>query len=230
VTQRPVFLPTFREGPVVDEVFVGFRWNPGFSATQKRKNVVALHQAASQMGLAPLLEVSTKSEEPLGRALSAFNFEVGVAPGRKAPIEVAYQGSKVFEEAGPFTDLFDASPRDAKRDPRLRESGRLIAFEFGGITFPLDPPTAFYDWLFLRALSRDSVVMEGLCAFSGFTDIEFNPEKSINCQARSCATAVTLVQRNELVTCAKSFARFVEVLAARKSEVTHSGEQQQFGI
>jgi hypothetical protein len=200
---------------VVDEVFVSFKWNPGFSATQKRKNVVALHEAASVMGLFPLLEISTKSEHPLGRTLSAFNFEVGISPGRKAPIEVAYQGSKVFEKAGPFTDLFEVSPREAKKDSRLRQSGRLVAFSFGGMMFPLDPPTAFYDWLFLRSLNRNPDLLEELRGFSGFTDIEFNPEKSINCQARSCATAVALTARGELVSCAKSFSYFAAVLRNR---------------
>lgn len=192
---------------------MAFRWNPGFAAAQKKKNVLALHTAASSMGLAPLLEVSTKSEEALGRSLSAFNLEVGVAVGRKAPIEVAYQGSKVFQFGGPFTDLFSVEPREAKRDSRLRESGTLVAFEFGGLRFPLNPPTAFYDWLFLRALARNPALVESMSPYRGFTDIEFNPQRSINCQARSCATAVSLAALGELMASAKSFAHFVQLMS-----------------
>ncbi len=35
-------------------------------------------------------------------------------------------------------------------------------------------------------------------AFDVFTDIEFNPQKSFNCQARSVAIAVTLLKYNLL--------------------------------
>jgi uncharacterized protein DUF6977 len=42
--------------------------------------------------------------------------------------------------------------REVKRDPRLRESGRLIAFEFDGVSFPLEPKTVFYDWLYVTFL------------------------------------------------------------------------------
>jgi hypothetical protein len=189
--------------------------------------VAALHSAATLLGLSPLLEVSTKSDDALGRSLSAFNLEVGIAPDRKAPIEVAYQGSKVFQFGGPFTDLLDGQPRDAKRDPRLRESGPLVAFHFGGLEFPLEPVTAFYDWLFLRAFARNLDLVEQLRSYTGFTDIEFNPEKSINCQARSCATAVTLARRGELGPCAKSFARFVWMIDRTKICLHHPVQSQQ---
>lgn len=190
-----------------------FRWNAGFAAIQKKRNVAALHDAAQDLGLCPLLEISTKSEEPLGRSLSAFNFKVGVAPDSQAPIEVAYQGSKVFEHGGPYAEMFVWSPREAKRDVRLRESGSLIGFKFGGKDFPLSPPTAFYTWLSLRAFAREPEPVRGLADYSGFTDIEFNPKKSLNCQARACAVAVSLSVLGELQTCAKSFSRFVQVLS-----------------
>lgn len=217
MTQRPVFIPTSDAGDLVREVFVSFRWNPGFSATQKRKNILALHTAAAEVGLSDLLEVSTKSEDSLGRYLSAFNLEVGVAPERTAPVEVAYQGSKVFEFGGPFTDLFDVAPRDAKRDSRLRESGRLIKFHFGGKDFPLEPQTAFYDWLYLRALVRSPAYIKEMQRYDGFTDIEFNPERSINCQARSCATALSLIGRGKLERVAKKFWDFVELCSTNEA-------------
>lgn len=229
MTQRPVFLPSRHSTRIVDEVPIAFRWNPGFAAIQKKKNVVAFHSAAASVGLAPLLEVSTKSEEELGRSLSAFNLEVGVSVEQKVPVEVAYQGSKVFETGGPFTDLFMVQPREAKRDPRLRASGALVGFTFGGLQFPLSPPTAFYDWLFLRALVRKPLLVDKMGPYCGFTDIEFNPERSVNCQARSCATAVTLEARGELGRCAKSFAYFVQLL---NSEFTCSqrGTKNQYKL
>ena len=64
-------------------------------------------------------------------------------------MECAYQGSKVFERGGPYTDLYSVDVRTAKRDPRLKESGRLTGFLFEGFKFPLEPKTVFYDWLSL---------------------------------------------------------------------------------
>jgi hypothetical protein len=37
-----------------------------------------------------------------------------------------------------------------------------------------------------------------LNGYAGFTDIEFNPRKSINCQARSIALFLALMKRNLL--------------------------------
>jgi len=68
---------------------------------------------------APLLEVSTKSEEPVGpRLTSRFHSHLGVMP-----LEMAFQGSTVFAGAGRFTDIYHAKDsRDAKRGPRLKRN------------------------------------------------------------------------------------------------------------
>nr|WP_272214503.1 hypothetical protein [Marinicella sp. W31]MDC2880121.1 hypothetical protein [Marinicella sp. W31] len=145
------------------------------------------------------MEISSKSEESLGIALSAFNLKLNYPQtGNPLPLECAFQGSKVFEEGGPYTDLFNVSPREAKRDPRLKSSGRLVAFRFGGEDWPLEPQTGFYDWLYISALVRQPQLAERLLDYSAFTDIEFNPEKSINCQAYSAALYVSLSLRGLL--------------------------------
>jgi hypothetical protein len=107
------------------------------------------------------------------------------------PLECAFQGSKIFERGGPYTDLYAADVRDAKRDPRLHSSGRLVGFNFENLCFPLEPKTAFYDWLYLNALLPHRDWLTRLRRFVGFTDIEFNPARSINCQARSCEAQLT---------------------------------------
>ena len=43
---------------------------------------------------------------------------------------------------------------------------------------------------------RNKDVCKQLLEFDTFTDIEFNPQKSFNCQARSVAIAVTLMKKN----------------------------------
>lgn len=209
MAERPVFVPLSDGQRLVDEVPVTFAWHPGMAPSQKRKNVMALHEAAaSRRGMEHLLEISSKSDREIGRRLSAFHQRVQLADGRVVSLESAFQASKVFENGGPFLDLLDVEPRDAKRDLRLKESGNLLAFEFEGVRFPLFPKSVFYDWLYARAIYPERMWLKRLSKMDGFTDIEFNPEKSVNCQARSCAFFVALEKRNLLDEAMASFENF----------------------
>lgn len=205
-----MFVPCHDEAALVVEQSFSFKWSGGFDPSQKRKNIVALHAAAQEAGLSPVLEVSTKSDSDFGQSLSAFNLTVPVSQDRSVPVEVAYQASKVFAQGGPFIDLLEQEPRKAKRDPRLRSSGALVGFQFGGFSFPLRPLSAFYDWLYLRALVRHPALLESLSSYVGFTDIEFNPTKSISCQARACAIAVALMRGSTLEPSARRFSTFLQ--------------------
>ena len=198
MAERPIFL-TDTGGTLVSEVPVPMRWHAGFSSVQKKKNIAELHRMAKYRlaGISPL-EVSTKSELGLGRKLSAFNLQLTLPDGRYTTVESAYQGSKVFQRGGPFTDLYNASPVEAKRDARLSTNGAITHFDFFGEIWDLQPKTAFYDWLYISALSR-SRLGDDLMAYSGFTDIEFNPKKSVNCQARAVAMYVSLMKRDGVV-------------------------------
>jgi hypothetical protein len=93
---------------------------------------------------------------------------------------------------GPYTDLFNFSPLDAKRDPRLQNSGRLIGFQWRDKSWPLEPLTVFYDWIYLNALNRRPALAEAIMSYNTFTDIAFNPAKSVICQAGAVALYVGL--------------------------------------
>lgn len=211
MAERPVFVPTERGRSLVQEVPVAFKWHPGMAPSQKRKNVEALHVAASSKGLEHLLEISSKSEREIGRRLSAFHQKVRLRDGRVIPLECAFQGSKVFKDGGPYADLFDEEPRQAKSDPRLRNSGDLVFFEFEGRKFPLYPKSVFYDWLYANAVYPEREWLKRLGKLDGFTDIEFNPERSVNCQARSCAFFVALEKRHLLDEAMSSFESFATI-------------------
>ena len=214
MAERPVFLPTSpAERRLVEERSFTFEWHPGFSATQKKKNVAALHKAAAGSGCDPLLEISTKSDEELGRRLSAFHLRVESTACGKIPLECAFQGSKVFECGGPYTDLYGVDARTAKRDRRIATSGRLLRFDFEGTVFECEPKTAFYDWLYLNAVFPHREWLQRLFRYQGFTDIEFNPSRSINCQARSCALFVALMWRKQLDRSVSSRSGFLQLLA-----------------
>jgi len=198
MAERPVFIPVSGSQELVKEIFFSLTWNPGFAPVQKKKNVMALHEAAARSGWTSLLEISSKSEEKLGQHLSAFHLKVRVENLGEIKLECAFQGSKVFEKGGPYTDLYLVDPKDAKRDLRLQESGRLTGFRFNDFSFALEPKTIFYDWLYVNAIYPHREWLERLYKYAGFTDIEFNPSKSINCQARSCALFVSLMKNNLL--------------------------------
>ena len=218
MAKRPIFIPQSEGQKLVLEKMIEFTWNPGFAPIQKKKNIVALHAAAEEKKISPLLEVSTKSDQILGIQLSAFNLQIALKNGKEIPIECAFQGSKVFKDQGPYDDIFWKSTREAKRDERLKKSGSITGFSFDGIDFPSEPKTAFYHWIYLRALYTNLEEQSDLDGFAGFTDIEFNPEKSINCQARSCALFVALRQRDELVKAIASPAAFIKALSTEATE------------
>lgn len=226
MAKRPVFIPVGKPEHLVEEVLIDFEWNPGFSPVQKKKNVAALHESAKKRGLSPLLEVSTKSEELLGQRLSAFSLKIETDIG-EISLEAAYQGSKVFENGGPYTDIYGKDSRGAKKDSRVRESGHIIRFDYFGQEWPLIPKTAFYDWLYLSALKPHQEYLKRLYEYKGFTDIEFNPQKSINCQARTCALLVSLLKLDLLDEALRSQSDFVDMISLDSFKKAHSAELHQ---
>jgi len=213
MAERPVFLPATSGTLLVEEVPIRFHWHPGLAPSQKKKNVAELHQAALTRGIGPLLEISSKSDLEVGQRLSAFHLKIEVGH-KQATVECVYQGSKVFERGGPFMDLYWKTSREAKLDERIRQSGRLIAFNFDGEAYPTSPATVFYDWLYFKALYPHREWLKRRDEWVGFTDIEFNPERSLNCQARSFAAFVSLQKRNRLDEAVSSFQHFKTLMQA----------------
>jgi hypothetical protein len=181
----------------VEEVALDFDWYPGFAKNQAQKSIASLHAAAREKGLSPVLEISSKSDTALGVTLSAFNLTLQLGD-RTMSVEVAFQGSKVFEHGGPFHDLYNVSSRDAKTDDRIRSSGQLVGFNLLGDEWPTEPQTCFYDWLYITALSQHAEAVREVGGFKAFSDIAFNPKKSLNCQARSAAVFVALSKQGLL--------------------------------
>ncbi|GGJ25444.1 DarT1-associated NADAR antitoxin family protein [Deinococcus roseus] len=191
MAKRPVFVPD-ENPPHVRELEVEFQWHPGLSRSQAQKSIQELHGAAREHGLHRLLEISSRSSTELGNQLSAFHLTLVADSGQLISVECAYQGSKVFEQGGPYQDLYQTTSKAAKQDERLRTSGPIVAFEFDGVRWPTQPTTAFYDWLYLSALNQHPELQQHLLDHDGFTDIAFNPEKSAACQARCAAMFLTL--------------------------------------
>mgnify|MGYP007070238309 CR=1 FL=1 len=213
MAERPVYVST-ENAPYVKTENIAFQFFNGFSDVQKMRSIESLHAAflAKNLDLR-LLEISSKSAVPLGIELSAFNLQI-VLPksGKSVSVESAFQSSKVFEGGKQFVDLLDKSSRDAKRDPRLKTSGQLKAFKFFKHEFPLEPKTYFYDWLYINALRRQKDLTEEILNYDAFTDIEFNPKKSLNCQAKAAAIFVGLSRAGLIDDAVSNKEKFLEIV------------------
>ena len=212
MANRPIFIPNTKgTKPLFQEIGIEFKWHSGFAVIQKKRSIQELHNNAKQQNIYPVLEASTKSDIKLGQRLSAFNLQIQTPQFGKISIESAFQGSKVFEGNIQFTDIYTKSSLDAKRDKRLKESGKIIGFNFFGEKWKTEPKTAFYDWLYLKALSPyKDYLLRNLTKYQGFTDIEFNPKKSFSCQARSSAILVAMLKLDILEDSLSSQQKFIE--------------------
>jgi len=195
MTSRPIFFID-ELSDFVKTVSVPFVWFPGFSESQKRKSINSLHASAKKVK--PnfhILEVSSKSENKVGISLSAFNLKYKKRNGMVIPLESAFQGSKIFEEIGQVSQLYNLDPRSAKSEARnCHNKFKLIGFKLDEIVYPMYPKTIFYDWLYIQSVLTSIADFSVFNDYNAFSDIEFNPVKSINCQAFSLAL-ITLMLR-----------------------------------
>jgi hypothetical protein len=213
MAKRPLFLSTSNSQQFFKEVEIEFKFFNGFSLTQKAKSIVSLHQSANIQGIDNILEVSTKSSLAIGWALSAFNLMIDFDGDKKISLECAFQGSKIFEGEKQYKDIYLKSSLEAKKDARLKTSGAIIGFEFEGEYWDNEPKTAFYDWMYIKALYQNNPqTLDELCTYTAFSDIEFNPAKSINCQARTCAILVSLIKQQKIEEALSSKEKFIEMV------------------
>ena len=63
MANRPIFTPSTKKDLLVETHDIDFQWSPGMAASQKKKNVQALHSSASEkLKIDSVLEVSSKSK------------------------------------------------------------------------------------------------------------------------------------------------------------------------
>ena len=100
MARRPVFI-TLKKAPFVDVFTPEFQWNSGFSATQKQKNIVALHQAyRKRFPDRQILEISSKSMQDIGIQLSAFNLKRFCPEiGKSVPRSVSFKEARSLQAA-----------------------------------------------------------------------------------------------------------------------------------
>ena len=225
---RPVYCSS-EFAPYVQIVNVNFTFYSGFSATQKQKSFLSLHENfRKDSQYHNILEVSSKSDVDLGVSLSAFNLKI-TTKNRSFSVENAFQSSKVFELGGPYIDLLDVSSKEAKKDERLKNSGKLIAFNYFKKLYPLEPKDFFYNWLYINALYLNLKFSKQILEYDAFTDIEFNPQKSINCQAKAAAIFVGLSRAKKLEEALLSHDNFLNIVYNKQLSKTNY-EQISFNL
>lgn len=194
MAKRPVFLVGMDKKNLVVEEELEFQWYPGFAVAQKQKSIEDLHNKVKERySEKSILEISTKSTKSEGVALSAFNLMITGKNRKKiCSVECLFQGCKKFKNGGPYKDIWHKTSIEAKRDERLKNSGALVSFEYKGEAWGLEPKTYFYDWIYINAVHQNIELREKLVKYDAFTDIEFNPKKSINNQGRAAALYVAL--------------------------------------
>jgi len=208
---RPVFLPHNRP-PYCTVYNAEFTYNGGFAVSQKQKNIIAIHNSFHDIFPdKKVLEISSKSMQEGGTGLSAFHLLKYVPSlGKSVPVENVFQSGKVFKNGGPYSDLLLVTPKEAKRDERLRTGGALTAFRFEGKNYPIQPQTAFYDYIYINALLENEDLAKIVLEYDAFTDVEFNPQKSINCQAKAAALFVS-IHRSGLLDSLDDFDKFIQL-------------------
>ncbi len=214
MAQRPIFISTEikNENKYFDAEIIDFKWHPGYSVSQKRKSINSLHENFLQMfPEKKILEISTKSENQIGIELSAFNLKIHHSKYGMMPIECAYQGGKIFRDKGQLKDLYSLNPYKIKKDLRLRNGGKIIGFEFDGEEFDINPNGLFYNWIYIKALNQNLRLRNELIKYDAFSDIEYNPAKSLNCQAKACALFVSLYKSDMIDLATNDISTFISI-------------------
>ena len=209
---RPVF---YGDAFGYKKHMIDFEFFTGFSLSQKQKSIQSLHNSIIRnFPGRKILEVSSKSLDEIGRQASAFNLNVILKSGKEFSVEQIFQGSKKFRRGGSQLHLIDqmTSKELKKYIGNLHQVDELVSFESFGQIFPLKPQTFFYNWLYINSLHKNQFLANQIINYDTFTDIEFNPNKSKNCQAEACSIYVYLYKSNLLDYALSSKENFLQVV------------------
>ena len=208
---------------------IDFEFFTGFSLSQKQKSIQSLHNSIIRnFPERKILEVSSKSLDEIGRQASAFNLNVILKSGKEFSVEQIFQGSKKFRRSGSQLHLIDqmTSKELKKYIGKVHQVDELVSFECFGQIFPLKPQTFFYNWLYINSLHKNQLLANQIINYDTFTDIEFNPNKSKNCQAEACSIYVYLYKSNLLDFALSSKENFLQVVYQEKKDNLYFNTKQ----
>lgn len=191
MANRPVFMS--REDKLYQEN-IEFKWHSGFSVGQKRKSVEELHREFNkQYPGKNVLEVSNASLHPLSGELS-----VDTLRNEDGGVSSILLGSQMFVKGGPFPSMYVKSLEEVKKDPQLKKSGKLIAYNYKEGTFRVHDNNKFFHWVIVNVLYTRPDLAEKVIKFDGFTDINYNPNKPSDSLAESLSIFKMLSETGRL--------------------------------
>ena len=208
---------------------IDFEFFTGFSLSQKQKSIQSLHNSIIRtFPERKILEVSSKSLDEIGRQASAFNLNVTLKSGKEFSVEQIFQASKKFRRGGSQLHLIDKmTAKELKKYiGKIHQVDELVSFECFGQIFPLKPQTFFYNWLYINSLHKNKLLANQIINYDTFTDIEFNPNKSKNCQAEACSIYVYLYKSNLLDFALSSKENFLQVVYKEKKDNLYFNTKQ----
>lgn len=223
---RPVF---YGDAFGYKKYMIDFEFFTGFSLSQKQKSIQSLHNSIIRtFPERKILEISSKSLDEIGRQASAFNLNVILKSGKKFSVEQIFQGSKKFRRSGSQLHLIDqmTSKELKKYIGKVHQVDELVSFECFGQVFPLKPQTYFYNWLYINTLHQNQLLANQIIKYDTFTDIEFNPKRSINCQAEACSIYVYLYKSNLLDYALSSKENFLQVVYREQTCNSYSNTKE----
>ncbi len=193
---------------------IDFIWKSNSNKYEMSKqNVLELHnEIKNKYQNCNILEISSASNNELGKSLSAFNLTLTTKNGKQISVESLFQASKVFEKGGPYVDILNKSSVEAKKDYRLKTSGNVIGFRLFNKDYNINPQTLFYNWIYINTLNTHSELCEELMDYNAFTDIMFNSKYSLNCQAEACSIYVSLRKQGLLNKALSSIVEFEKLV------------------
>ncbi|MCY4122686.1 MAG: SLOG family protein [Acidobacteria bacterium] len=166
-----------------------------FTPLDRPPFVTEHHDPAGAPAGLRVLEISSRSDEPLGRSLSAMRLGAADTDDKHGlPVESIYQAAKCYGDRGPdeqpLPNGFDAKRRDRER----RTVGALAGFEHNGTFWPAASGSAFYDRLWIKAAGAAAAEhpTRDLHGYAAFSDQFHRPGQSVACQARAAAMLVGL--------------------------------------
>lgn len=175
MANRPIYISTGNIHNPYTEDHINFEWTPGYSYKQKEKRRESLKkEIEKKYDIDKWLEVSTISDKDIGKKLSALNLKLTLTDNKKYSVESIYQVSKVYE------------------------NNQIVKFKFRNKEFENTPYGMYYDYLYMIALYQNKEYHNLINNYYLFTDLFFNPNKSINTQARAIAIFKTLYDSNYL--------------------------------
>lgn len=200
---------------------VEFKWTKGQRFEAVKANAEALREAAlKELGsFSEVYEISRAGSDY--SCFSAFRLQTQIDSSHRLPFEVVFQFAKVWEGTEPpdlltlnLTSIKDSQQAkkyaNAKREQNL--SLRSFSLKVGEALqeFPLTPPDAFYNWLYIITLrqphnkdwtKRLIKIADNNTKNIGFTDIRYvkkvKKQFRYNCQARAVAIFVSLYRYNK---------------------------------